>query len=467
MGTIRVRFDANRVEFPDPPLDVAAVDVAFQGRGPRLASAGSSVFLTWAGPVSGVGRVFLQQFVDGAAVLPLPLVLEPSSSGAANNPAVAMVGPGALFMVWEQDGRIMGQRLALDGQRLLDGRALERPRVLSTPTVAGAVQAMPALATTSDGGTAVVWRNTQGSTVDVVMRQLRHCGNGNIDPGEQCDDGNAVSGDCCSPSCEFETPGQLCDDGLGCTGSSVCSEGACVPGPPRSCDDGNACTADRCDSRTGNCVNDPALLNGVVCDDGNACTQQDACSAGACQGAPAVCDDGNECTADVCDPASGCGAVNLDGAACVDGDNCTDDDVCSAGACAGRRVCGLGPPPGGGGDGGTGGGGTGGSSTTLTVVGKGIVKVICQSDDRGRCSGRLYREGTVVGTANAALSNGRSRKFGKKTDVTLKFKLKSPARALLTNPGDTLQAELALILKAPSGSTRQASYPVTLLRPGG
>jgi cysteine-rich repeat protein len=44
----------------------------------------------------------------------------------------------------------------------------------------------------------------------------RNCGNGVIDPGEQCDDGNRVSGDGCSPSCSVEpgyycpTPGKAC-----------------------------------------------------------------------------------------------------------------------------------------------------------------------------------------------------------------------------------------------------------------
>lgn len=32
------------------------------------------------------------------------------------------------------------------------------------------------------------------------------CGNGVLDPGEQCDDGNAQSGDACSPVCKWEKP---------------------------------------------------------------------------------------------------------------------------------------------------------------------------------------------------------------------------------------------------------------------
>jgi MYXO-CTERM domain-containing protein len=31
-----------------------------------------------------------------------------------------------------------------------------------------------------------------------------HCGNGAFEPGEECDDGNTTSGDCCSATCQFE-----------------------------------------------------------------------------------------------------------------------------------------------------------------------------------------------------------------------------------------------------------------------
>src|SRR5438046_8668963 len=46
------------------------------------------------------------------------------------------------------------------------------------------------------------------------------CGNGVLEAGEQCDDGNTVAGDGCSPSCQREVcgnhildPGEQCDDG--------------------------------------------------------------------------------------------------------------------------------------------------------------------------------------------------------------------------------------------------------------
>lgn len=58
------------------------------------------------------------------------------------------------------------------------------------------------------------------------VRALSLCSNGTVDPGEECDDGNAVAGDCCSPSCTFETT--ACEDGDACTAGDVCSAGTCA-----------------------------------------------------------------------------------------------------------------------------------------------------------------------------------------------------------------------------------------------
>jgi cysteine-rich repeat protein len=91
------------------------------------------------------------------------------------------------------------------------------------------------------------------------------CGNGVIDPSEQCDDGNGVSGDGCSVSCQEETSpecgngmldaGEACDDGSSVSGDG-CSEsceleadGECGNGmleAGEACDDGNSANGDGC-----------------------------------------------------------------------------------------------------------------------------------------------------------------------------------------------------------------------------
>lgn len=76
------------------------------------------------------------------------------------------------------------------------------------------------------------------------------CRNGNVDPGEACDEG-FTSGGCCTPSCTVKQDGTSCTTTLGCQIAPTCSAGACV-GAPRiagtSCEaDGNRCTDDVCD----------------------------------------------------------------------------------------------------------------------------------------------------------------------------------------------------------------------------
>jgi cysteine-rich repeat protein len=107
---------------------------------------------------------------------------------------------------------------------------------------------------------------TFGSTVSAVLRTTAEngmcigppCGDGILDPGEACDDGNTAGGDCCSATCTAEPDGGSCDDGEICTGGDQCAAGVCagspvVDGTP--CDDGSECTADGC--QAGSCVGVP------------------------------------------------------------------------------------------------------------------------------------------------------------------------------------------------------------------
>jgi cysteine-rich repeat protein len=126
------------------------------------------------------------------------------------------------------------------------------------------------------------------------------CGDGNMDAGEQCDDGNNVDGDGCSANCTTETPppqprcgdgnmdaGEQCDDGNNVDGDG-CSANCTTETPPpqprcgdghldagEQCDDGNLVSGDGCSST---CMTEappaPVCGNGVLeageeCDDGN------------------------------------------------------------------------------------------------------------------------------------------------------------------------------------------------------
>jgi len=53
------------------------------------------------------------------------------------------------------------------------------------------------------------------------------CGDAVLDGGEDCDDGNIRSGDCCAPTCRFEPTGAPC--GAGCDGRKCNEAGICPP----------------------------------------------------------------------------------------------------------------------------------------------------------------------------------------------------------------------------------------------
>lgn len=197
------------------------------------------------------------------------------------------------------------------------------------------------------------------------------CGNGVLDAGEACDDGNRFDGDCCSGFCQFESAGSpcasdgnsctddvcngagtcthpnnaaACDDGDYCTVGDICAGGVCG-GLPRDCSSaGDACNQGVCDSGAGACVALP-VANGTPCDDDNACTQLDSCVGGTCVGDdPIECPPSSQChAAGACDPETGvCSNPPLpDGTPCHDANACTQSDTCQSGNCIGAEpvVC--------------------------------------------------------------------------------------------------------------------------------
>jgi len=150
------------------------------------------------------------------------------------------------------------------------------------------------------------------------------CGNGRMDPGEACDDGNSINGDGCDNNCTrtacgngVMTAGEGCDDGNrtngdGCDNNCTrtgCGNGIMTAG--EACDDGNQTNGDGCD-RT--CMVTPVTCGnnvvdaGEACDDGNR-TDGDGCDSNctitACGNgimtAGEACDDGNTTNWDGCD----------------------------------------------------------------------------------------------------------------------------------------------------------------------
>jgi cysteine-rich repeat protein len=70
----------------------------------------------------------------------------------------------------------------------------------------------------------------QQALCSVTLLVTSQCGDGNLDPGEQCDPGPDVPGDCCSADCEHEPNGTTCNGGQSCGGPDTCQAGVCTPG---------------------------------------------------------------------------------------------------------------------------------------------------------------------------------------------------------------------------------------------
>jgi cysteine-rich repeat protein len=155
------------------------------------------------------------------------------------------------------------------------------------------------------------------------------CGDGHVDAGEQCDDGNGVNGDGCENNCTpsprcgdgivGNTPGETCDPPGSTAGASgntcradctVCGDHIVNDG--EQCDDGNNVNGDGCEN---NCTPSARCGDGIVgntpgetCDppgspagpNGNICRDNcTVCGDGVVNGGEA-CDDGNTNNADTC-----------------------------------------------------------------------------------------------------------------------------------------------------------------------
>jgi fibro-slime domain-containing protein len=133
----------------------------------------------------------------------------------------------------------------------------------------------------SDGGTP--------PPVDAITINPMLCGNGVLDPGEQCDDGNTVGGDGCTPLCQIEQGWTCPTPGQPCVRTEICGDG--ILQPPEQCDDGNVASGDGCSST---CMIEPGWVCRVP---GKPCTP--TCGDGMITGTK-TCDDGNDVSGDGC-----------------------------------------------------------------------------------------------------------------------------------------------------------------------
>ncbi len=241
---------------------------------------------------------------------------------------------------------------------------------LSIHFVSGSTVQLAYNAASGDPGD-TVGRLAENRLVSWPFGDFTDCGDGSVDPGEDCDQAgaNGSSGSCCSATCTYvaaattcrpatdqcdaaevcsgasatcpadvpQADGTDCSDADACTGADTCQSGVCSGGPPPNCNDGQVCTTDGCDSGTG-CTH---VNNTNPCDDDNACTQTDTCGGGACVGGnPVVCTALDQChDVGTCDTGSGdcTNPAKPDDTSCTDGNACTQTDTCQSGTCTGMN----------------------------------------------------------------------------------------------------------------------------------
>ncbi|HVV85096.1 MAG TPA: DUF4215 domain-containing protein [Kofleriaceae bacterium] len=171
-----------------------------------------------------------------------------------------------------------------------------------------------------------------GGTV-AIDAPFHECGNGTVEPGEECDDGDTIADMVCDATCHFTCGNGVVDDALGelCDTGIASGDGAC----PTSCDDGDACTSDVASGTACQASCEHAPITALVTGDG-------CCPAGATLATDGdcspVCGNGVVEPGETCDTgiASGAGACPTE-ASCNDGFTCTGDSLAMGGTC--QAVC--------------------------------------------------------------------------------------------------------------------------------
>jgi cysteine-rich repeat protein len=119
------------------------------------------------------------------------------------------------------------------------------PVTLAASTTAGLDADESLTWTIASAATAYLFvKRVSGLGAFTVSATISVCGNGAAEALEQCDDGNQVTGDCCSAQCQFELAGSACSDGQSCTHGDACTSGVCAGLPTQNCGDAGAGSED-------------------------------------------------------------------------------------------------------------------------------------------------------------------------------------------------------------------------------
>lgn len=157
-------------------------------------------------------------------------------------PSLVSDGPMSWQAVWRSRDTL-GDTIGTDDDiviaRSLDGgHTWGLPRPTSDEALTdGSDDLSPMVATNGGGLLLLVWesKNSLDGTIntdaDILIQLGSICGDGAVGPGEECDDGNDIDGDCCTTTCEIDLSGSICDDGDPCTQGDGCFGGECAGVP--------------------------------------------------------------------------------------------------------------------------------------------------------------------------------------------------------------------------------------------
>ncbi|MBM4246313.1 MAG: hypothetical protein FJ148_21355 [Deltaproteobacteria bacterium] len=175
----------------------------------------------------------------------------------------------------------------------------------------------------------------------VALPSPSTCGNGALDAGEACDDGNRANGDCCNAICGAEPAGGACaSDGNVCTvdacdGSGACGHAAGNAGTLCRAASGVCDVAETCDGASPTCPTNGFAADGTACPaDTNPCTRDQCDGSGTCAHPPGNAGTVCRAASGACDVAETCDGVS---SGCPADDGLPDGDA--DGTCDALDAC--------------------------------------------------------------------------------------------------------------------------------
>lgn len=324
-------WSASRTLVPDPWLVPATLSLAANRDGNWLLAFSqwhTDPTLPW--PTGQYARVYVSRSADPSGDWSIPTGVAPwheRVDGRDLYPSIAIGEDGEFGIAWSSHSADTGLDADIVASFSSDeGITWSTPRAVDTQAKEDWRRDLSPRMVRAGSTWAVIWRTLEPNSNRTIRfaRTRGDCGNGEVDPTEECDDADLIEGDGCDSTCLFTgcgsqvvTDDEECDDGnlddsddcISCL-HAFCGDGF-VRSASEQCDDANHDNSDDClDFCTMARCGDGAVRAGVeVCDDGGTsgnndgclfdCTVSD-CGDGYLQLGEEECDDGNLENGDGC-----------------------------------------------------------------------------------------------------------------------------------------------------------------------